>query len=104
MSVPRGTTPTFTLTFAQSSGVDLTEAVNVYVTFLSGHKTITKTGSDLTVGQRSIGVFLSQEDTLSFGVGDVQIQANWTTGDGKRIASEITRYPITGNLLPRVIE
>lgn len=103
MSVPIGTTPTFTLTFSEQSGVDLTQAANVYVTFCSGTKTVTKTGDDLTIEQRSVGVMLSQEETLSF-IPNVAIQANWTTPDGKRIASEVVNYKFDPQLLMKVIE
>lgn len=103
MSVPQYTTPTFTLTFTEES-LDLTLANNVYVTFRSGDNIITKTGSDLTVAQKSIGVYLSQEETAEFQVGDVEIQANWTTAEGGRFASEKAYYDITDQLLKKVVE
>lgn len=102
MSVPIGTTPTFTLTFSEE--IDLTQAANVYVTFQSGTQTVTKTGDALQIAERSIGVLLSQEDTLAFLAGPVSIQANWTTPDGKRLASEIVKYQFDKQLLMRVIE
>lgn len=101
MSVPIGTTPTFTLTFSEE--IDLTQASNVYVTFCSGTKMVTKTGDDLTIEQRSVGVMLSQEETLSF-IPNVAIQVNWTTPDGKRIASEVVNYKFDPQLLMKVIE
>lgn len=104
MSVPIGTTPTFTLTFAEETGVNLTEAANVYVTFRSGIDTITKTGDELEIGERTIGVLLTQDETLSFCMGLVSIQANWTTQEGKRIASEVVNYRFDPQLLMRVIE
>lgn len=102
MSVTIGTTPTFTLTF--SGTIDLTEAQNVYVTFVSGATRITKTGEDLTVQAKSIGVYLTQKETLSFSIGDVEIQANWTMANGSRAASEIAKYPITKQLLKKVLQ
>lgn len=102
MSVPIGTTPTFTLTFSED--IDLTQAVNVYVTFQSGMETLTKTGDALQVEPHSIGVLLSQEDTLSFLAGSVSIQANWITADDKRIASEVVSYKFDKQLLMQVIE
>ena len=104
MSVPRGTTPTFTLTLPQSFEGDLTTAKNVYATFQSGYKSVTKEGEDLEITTRSVSVFLSQEETLSFGVGEVEIQLNWTTATGKRFASDVTKYQITKQLLQRVVE
>ena len=102
-NIARGTTPTFTLTFSDET-VDLTTANNVYVTFLSGNTKITKTGTDLTITALSIGVHLSQEETLSSREGIVNIQANWTTADGNRVASEIASYTLTRQLLDEVIE
>lgn len=103
MGVPRGTTPTFMLTFPEDSGIDLTEAVNVYVTFGFGKRTLTKSGDDLVVTERSIGVLLSQDETLAFPVGYVEIQANWSTENGGRFASEVVSYKITKQLLDDVI-
>lgn len=61
MSIPRGVTPTFTLTFTDN--IDLTQAEHVYVTFVGG-KAITKSDDDLTVAERQIDVYLTQEETL----------------------------------------
>lgn len=101
MGVPRGTTPTFTLTFPET--VDLTEADKVYVTFAFNGNVITKTGEDLSVKEHEIGVYLTQKETFTFGVGNVRIQANWTMRNGNRTASEIKEYEITEQLLQRVI-
>lgn len=105
MSVPRGTTPTFTCTFKED-GLDLTTAHNVYVTFKSANalNSLTKSGSSLVVEPKSIAVYLSQKETLGFGVGDVEIQANWTTASGDRAASDIVTYTISKQLLPKVVE
>jgi hypothetical protein len=45
MSVARGITPTYILTFNEQS-LDLTAMRNVYVTFKKGAKVLTKTGND----------------------------------------------------------
>ena len=103
MSVPRGTTPTFVLTFAATSGIDLTAAANVYVTFKSGDTIINKTGADLDIAALSVSVFLPQAETLTFREGDVLIQVNWTLADGSRYASEIVTYPISKQLLQKVV-
>ena len=102
MSVTRATTPTFLLQFNQQ-GLDLTTAHNVYVTFRSGAKTITKTGEDLEVAAQSISVYLRQQDTIGWKVGNVMIQANWTSADGSRTASEIVGYKIDEQLLNKVV-
>lgn len=103
MGVPRGATPTITLSFPESSGINLTLARSVYVTFTRGQVTLTKTGVDLTIEPLSIGVFLTQAETLSFGIGDVEVQANWITADEKRVVSEIAVVGITKQLLDEVI-
>ena len=102
MSVPRYTTPTFTLEFSEE-GLDLTQASGVYVTFKQASQTMTKTGSDLEVQEKSIGVFMSQAETAKFCVGGIEIQANWTMADGRRAASEVVDYEISEQLLPEVI-
>lgn len=102
MSVPRLTTPTFVLTFPTSSMVDLTAADDVYVTFGFRNEILTKTGSDLTVAEKTVSVYLTQNETRMFPVGDIQIQVNWMV-DGSRFASDIVKYHISENLLNRVV-
>lgn len=102
MGVPRYTTPVFTLTFSEQ-GLDLTQATGVYVTFKQGDKAITKSGNDLDVAEKTISVYFSQEESAEFYVGDVNIQANWVTGDGNRAASEVVKYQFTEQLLRQVI-
>lgn len=103
MSVPQFTTPTFTLTFSDNT-LDLTQAENVYVTFKSRYAALTKSGEDLEIDEKTIGVYLDQEETGRLGMGDVRIQANWTLLNGRRAASEIVAYPISDQLLKGVVE
>ena len=100
MAIPRGVTPTFTLTFADEN-LDLTQAAHVYVTFKSG-KTITKSDSELTIAAKQIDVYLTQAETLSFR-GVVSIQVNWTYADGSRAASDIVPYNFSEQLLDKVV-
>lgn len=102
MAIPRGVTPTFVLTFTDE-GLDFTAADHVYVTF-KGRKTITKQDEDLTIEEKQISVYLSQEETLSFTKGIVQIQVNWTYANGSRSASTIGKYDMSENLLDKVVE
>lgn len=104
MSVPQFTTPTFVLTFDDEEALDLTEANNVYVTFQAKTYLLTKTGDDLIVDAKSIGVKLSQNETSHMPIGDVEIQANWTTQNGDRAASEVVTFRISKQLLQRVVE
>ena len=103
--IPIGTTPTFTLTF-DDDNLDLTSAQNVYVTFHSANKasSLTKTGEDLVVEEKSIAVYLTQEETLAFYEGDVEIQANWTSATGGRCASDVGTYEFSKQLLKEVLE
>lgn len=103
MSVPRGTTPTYTCTFSDES-VDLTTATNVYVTLEQGRNNITKSGDDLVVSAKRIEVYLSQRDTLLFEDGLVKIQVNWTTSGGRRASSNVKEVELSEQLLRRVIE
>lgn len=102
MSIPQYTTPTFTLTFDEQ-GLNLKEAAGVYVTFRSGANVVTKSGSSLDIGERSISVYLDQSETGKFKCGELEIQANWTGANGERSASEVEKYQITEQLLKRVI-
>ena len=103
MGVPQFTTPTFMLTFTEEA-LDLTQAYNVYVTFQSGNYKLTKTGEDLVIGEKTIGVHLTQQETGNFTVGNISIQANWTTQMGDRSASEVSKYKVTEQLLRSVVK
>lgn len=104
MGVPQFTTPSFTLEMTEE-GLDLTtQARNVYVTFTSGNYELTKTGEDLVIGEKTIGILLSQDETGNFKTGNVKIQANWTTISGRRAGTDVVTYEITEQLLRRVIE
>lgn len=101
MGIARATTPTFTLTFTEEA-LDLTQATNVYVTFEQDEVNFTKT--DLDVAEKQVDVYLSQEDTLRFKVGAVNIQVNWTMANGRRACSDVKQVEITKQLLRQVIE
>ena len=100
--IPRGTTPTFTLTFPE--GTDLTQASSVYVSFQNGDTRFDKTGSDVTVTERTVELSLTQAETLALNSGSVMIQVNWVYPNGTRAASEIVSCLIGDNLLGEEIE
>ena len=103
MSVPRGTTPTFTLDFSLCD-IDFTQAENVYVTF-SGRRTITKQDTALDIEAKRIYVYLTQAETLSFKEDEeVAVQVNWTYAGGRRSASEVATVVFTKQLLNMVVE
>lgn len=99
----RGTTPTFRL-YLNDEYVDLTQAVNVYVSFKQKDTLITKTGEDLDITENEVDVYLSQAETLKFIKGDVEIQLNWTYLDGRRACSNIITIEVDKNLIGDVLE
>ena len=103
MSVPQYTTPTFVLSFTEPD-LDLTMAYNVYVTFRSKTCSLTKSNEGLTVEAKKISVYLTQQETAKFQPGEIEIQANWTTIEGGRFASNVAKYSIDKQLLTVVIE
>ena len=98
----RGTTPTFRL-YLNDEYVDLTQAVNVYVSFKQKDTLITKTGEDLDITENEVDVYLSQAETLKFIKGDVEIQLNWTYLDGRRACSNIITIEVDKNLIGDVL-
>ena len=92
----------FVLTF-DDDNINFTQAQNVYVTFKSKGKTLTKSGDSLTITEKTISVYLTQVETLSFDEGVIQIQANWTFPDGSRAASAVVNYNVGKQLLEVVI-
>lgn len=95
----KGTTPTFILTLQDA---DLTDST-VYVTFKQDELLLTKSGSDLTIEQNVVNVFLSQEETLKFQRGNLYIQVNWTFDHGKRACSEVALVKVDNNLFNGVL-
>lgn len=102
MSVARATTPTFSLVFTEES-LDLTTASNVYVTFEQKDVNFTKEGADLVVEAKRVEVFLSQEETLQFQIGTVDVQVNWTMSNGRRASSDVKQVEISKQLLRQVV-
>lgn len=103
MSIPRGTTPTYTCKFSDES-VDLTIATNVYVTFEQGKNNITKSGEDIVVSEKQVEIYMTQKDTLLFDDGSVKVQVNWTTAEGHRRSSDIKEVELSEQLLRRVVK
>ena len=99
----RGTTPTIYLTFDDA---DLTGASSVAVTFADAHgkKLLEKVDEGMNVSAGSIEIFLSQEETLRFPVGIVQIQVNVLFPGGIRAATQIMSIEWTQNFKNEVME
>ena len=99
----QGSTPTITVKLP--SAIDLSNAIDVYVSFARGDKTFL-TVKNPTVAEHKVIVFLTQEESLMFPPGDVQIQLNWTFSDGEKVLrhpTEIGNIRIRRNLYDKVM-
>ena len=99
----RGTTPTFKLRLKDTS-IDLTKADNIYVSFSQKSVRLMKSGEDLEVNGNEVDVYLTQEESLKFVDGEVEIQINWTYDDGSRACTNIVSINVSKNLIGRVLE
>lgn len=96
----RGTTPTNTF----SVDVDLRDAT-VFVDYeQDGRIVLEKTGDDLTITEKAVSLTLSQEDTLAFKPGWVQIQLRYVTAGGAADASNIIQTTAERIIKDGVIE
>lgn len=100
----RGTTPTLTITV---TGLVVSDLKTIRVTFKQGNIELTKTTEQVSVDTEynSISVPLTQEDTLMFGSGAVNVQIRGLLEDGvTAIASTIKSFSMDKILLDGVIE
>ena len=96
----RGTTPN--ITFNINTELDLTEIAEVWVTFKSGIGDVEKTydSSDVFIDaeHKKITVVMTQEDTLSFGQGQVYVQIRMRMNDDLAYASDVKGMTMNGIL------
>lgn len=89
----RGTTPTLKIKVIGKNGnapPDIQTFKSVYVTMKQGERELTKTDDDVVKEDGNIlSVYLSQEETLMFGKGHVDIQLRAVTDNGVAVASNI---------------
>ena len=103
----RATTPTFTFTFPEEAHIE--EATRIFVTFAksNGENILTKWDDQLEANEDySIGVSLSQEETLMLPAGPIKVQINWIyteEGAEKRACSQVMTVFASKNLLEEVI-
>ena len=100
----RGTTPTLTISV---TGLVVSDLKTIRVTFKQGNIELTKTTEQVSVDTEynSISVPLTQEDTLMFGSGAVNVQIRGLLEDGvTAIASTIKSFSMDKILLDGVIE
>lgn len=95
----QGFTPTFSLTVRDQT-IDMTAMTNVYVTLEQGKTKITKStlNGGLVVTEHQVDVYLSQQETLGFSIGDVDVQLNATLPGGRRGGSKPFTIKIGKNL------
>lgn len=101
MSFPRGTTPTLTLNI--DTNTDLRTVAHVYVTLKNGDNLLTKSDTDLTIGEHSVALYLNQAETLAMLSPTGYVQVNWTYADGSRDATVKARIEIDDQLLMEVV-
>lgn len=102
MSWRRGTNPSFKVGV---KGLDVKDIQSFFLTLKQGKTEITKELTDVTLDEENnkIEIHLSQEDTLLFTKGNIDIQARVMTKDGRAIASDIKTRPIGAILKDGVI-
>lgn len=100
----KGTTPTYV--FKTEADINLTLANNVYVTFGDRHRKelFTKTGEDIVVREKEVGVYLDQTETLSIPSGIAYAQLNWTYDNERRMCSNTILINVNNNLLNHKVE
>lgn len=84
-SIYTGTTPTLTFLFHD---VDFSQAYSFTLTFsypVSRQKILEKSGDDIVIDGTTVGVFLTQEETLAFPEGEVLVMLNWLYPDGTKV-------------------
>ena len=92
MSVKRGSTPVHIF----KTSIDLTEAVEIYITYTqAGHTIVEKSLSDCTVTAEQIEVRLTQEETLKFDARySIKIQVRAKYADETAIVSNIIKTDV----------
>lgn len=86
----RGTTPTLEIAVV---GVKVTDLSSIYVTLKQDDLIITKSNEDIQVNEEnnSLGVSLSQKETLFFRPGFVYLQMRAVTSGGNVIATDVQK-------------
>lgn len=83
----RGSTPVHVFTV----DIDLTGA-NVFISYRQGKNIIVeKSGTEITITSTTLETQLTQEETLAFGTGEVEMQIRYVYPDGTADASDIMK-------------
>lgn len=97
----RGTTPKLTLTVQNA---DFSNLKNLYITFQQKDLVITKGKDDVDIDENVITVPFTQEETLSFSKGVVDVQIRFTTDSDEALATTKTQFSVSDILRDGVIE
>lgn len=92
----RGTTPKFN--FNVCLDTDIIDLDNSHIMFTSGSGKVDKSGLDITIEQGALSCSLTQEETMSFTGGQVNIQILITTKNGQKPVSTIWAIPVSSTL------
>lgn len=89
----RGTTPTLRI---KVEGIEVNLLTSIFLTIKQGKYELTKTEADITknVQENRLDVELTQEETLAFNDGNVNIQLRSILANEKVVASNIQTVPI----------
>jgi hypothetical protein len=100
----RGTTPTITLKVKTDFDFDYIK--EIWFTIASISKKVTKTKSQCYVDNdaKTISTILTQEETLIFSAGNVNVQARILTKDGQAFATPIKHLAMNSILTEGVID
>lgn len=83
----RGSTPVH----VWDTDIDLTGA-NVYINYKqNGVMLVEKSGNDVTITPTTVSVRLTQEETLGFNVGELEVQIRYVFPDGTADACDVIR-------------
>ena len=97
----RGTTPTIEFTFKT---VDVSNISGAVLTIRqNGQIVVEKDKTAASVGESAVSWTLSQEESLSLGIGNCKIMLNWILADGTRGASDNNSVEILPNHVNEVI-
>lgn len=106
MSLYRGTTPTYTITFPENINMELASEVVVSLANSSKVTLYEKTGDDLTIEGNKVSFLLTQEESLGFPLGYFLLQVNWLYADGsivRRACTKMVTVQIADNLKDEVM-
>lgn len=97
----RGNTETISIT-EDSALLAAVDTSNVRFTIQQGGYTITRENSDVTVGETTFSVDLTQEETLGFSASNsapkVKAQVKWANTDGDILQTKTTEFKVFDTL------